>query len=32
MNGSLGVISDLNKLDVYKVAKWYNKNFEKKIP
>ena len=32
MNGSLGVISDLNKLDVYKVAKWYNKTFEKKIP
>ena len=32
MNGSLGVISDLNKLDVYQVAKWYNKNFEKKIP
>ena len=30
MNGSLGVISDLNKLDVYQVAKWYNKNFEKK--
>ena len=29
MNGSLGVISDLNKLDVYQVAKWYNKNFEK---
>ena len=32
MNGSLGVISDLNKIEVYQVAKWYNKTFEKKIP
>ena len=32
MNGGLGVISDLNKLDVYKLAKWYNKNKNKKIP
>ena len=32
MNGGLGVISDLSKLDVYKIAKWYNKNKSYKIP
>ena len=32
MNGGLGVISDISKLDVYNLSKWYNQNNEKKIP
>ena len=32
MNGGLAVISDLNKLEVYDISKWYNKINNNKIP
>ena len=32
MSGSLSVISDLSKLQVYKLAKWINKNYADLIP
>ena len=31
MNGGLAVISDLNKLEVYDISKWYNKINNNKI-